>query len=64
MLQYIPANAQTPGIESNDKDRFAIHNFEIDKSDFDAILLDNGFNEADIESLGYAEIVKRINADL
>lgn len=59
MLHYIAAT-QIDGFETDDE-VFGVNGFQIGKTDFDAILLEKGFNEADIESLGYEEIVDRIN---
>lgn len=59
MLQYIAAGV-TNGFENDET--FGMDHMEIDKVDFDAFLRECGFNAADIESLGYPEIVRQINA--
>lgn len=59
MLSYYPAGV----VFGWDRDEtFAVDGFEITQTDFDIMLLDEGFNELDIESLGYEEIVRQINA--
>lgn len=59
MLHYFPAYSSPVG----DRDEvFGVDGFEIGKADFDTLLVAEGFNEADVESLGYGEIVAQINA--
>lgn len=60
MLHYVPMNSHLTGF-CNDE-AFEVDGREIDKSDFNEVLAQYGYNEYDIESLGYEEIVRLINA--
>lgn len=57
MLYYIPAGV-TNGFENDET--FGMNGFETSKKEFENELAKHGYNEFDIESLGYAEIVERI----
>ena len=60
MLSYTAAGI-VDGLYEVDE-TFGMDGFEVDKANFDAFLRECGFNTADIESLGYEEIVRQINA--
>lgn len=61
MLHYVHKNSPLTGF-CNDE-TFEVDAMGIEKAEFDAFILTQyGYNEADIESLGYEEIVRLINA--